>query len=145
MKALDSHLTQMADRCASDPSRIQYRERVRFERDIFSAARSIAARCCDFQLQSFSAGARLDFDQHCKKHAVDTSSVRCIQDAFEIRAVLALACSGNPYSIAGLVDPFTEGRGEVLRMLSHKIRRFRDQLRELPILDALDSTGSIHT
>ncbi|HEV3341268.1 MAG TPA: hypothetical protein VG125_12950, partial [Pirellulales bacterium] len=83
---------------------------------------------CGFDLQGFSAAARLDFDSQCGRNSKASLDCEIVCLAFSIVAVAKLVCSGNPYAIEGLADPLAEGRASAMAMLSRELKKYCDKL-----------------
>lgn len=110
-------------RCTNDKSRLRYRERMRCERALFRCCKRLAKQRCNYNLQSFCNKSRFAFDEFCNVNRVTGLAHETILLGFEIQSVVKTVCSGNPYHVDGLVDPFINGRHGVLETLVLRIRR----------------------
>lgn len=119
-----------------DLETLGYDVRTQIERGIFLTARELASTYVGHDLVGFSAHARHELNLAIDIAGPPMEVVRIVELAFELRSVLCVLGSGNPYLQLDLIASHTAGRRDFVALFVRRLKRYLRSVEAL--VDTMD-------
>ena len=135
-------LREAIQRLEAEPDCLGFEVRAHLERGIYGTARSLSRTYLHHNLVGFSLAAReqlerLRSDAHGMRDVLQTLDL-----AFELKAVLAILASGNPYLQMDLLEPRVQGKRAVLDAFIRRLRGYARRIERLMERSSADGSRS---